>query len=251
MHAPDWAAFASLAPYPWRLFFFLLALSIIGALAVVPYLRVVLRTTLSSRRLPLPLPAVVFLQSAINFGLAIGLGLLLARRLGLGATLLENWLDGRNITLPAQTYLGAGLVGFAAGLVILAIIRSPLGAALSHLPIATLSSIPLSKRLLACFYGGICEEVLLRLFLLSLVLWLFGFFGRRTRRQVHLPGFGLATFWLRSFSARDIYRLPRDSRLSPRRSQFPFCFSMQLSPCLLAGFIGPRIGSCDDRTFLR
>jgi membrane protease YdiL (CAAX protease family) len=34
------------------------------------------------------------------------------------------------------------------------------------------------KRLLACFYGGIDEEILLRLFLFSLLAWLIGFAWR-------------------------------------------------------------------------
>ena len=191
MHAPVWAASASRSPYPWRLFSFLLVSSILGILAVVPYLRVVLGPTLRARPLPLPLPALVAIQGAINFGLAIGLGLLIARQLGLGAPLLENWLYGRRMVAPAHTCLIAALIGFGLGLVTLAVIRSPLGAALSHLPIATQGSIPVWKRFLACFYGGICEETLLRLFLLSLVLWLFRFLGK-----VDPASGSLLLFWI-------------------------------------------------------
>ena len=36
------------------------------------------------------------------------------------------------------------------------------------------AAIPLWKRLLACFYGALNEEILMRLFLLSLFLWLIG-----------------------------------------------------------------------------
>ncbi len=178
MHAPYWAAWAPRSPFPWRLFFLLLVASILAVLAVLPYLRVVLGTALGSRPLRLPLPVIALLQGGINFSLAIGLGLLLAGQLGIGAPLLESWLYNRRMAPPAQTYLFAALIGFALGLLALAVIRSPLGNALSHLPVATQHSIPIWKRLLACFYGGICEEVLLRLFLFSLVLWLLRFMGK-------------------------------------------------------------------------
>ena len=39
-------------------------------------------------------------------------------------------------------------------------------------------AMPVWKRFLACFYGGLCEETLMRLFLLSLVMWLLGKFWK-------------------------------------------------------------------------
>jgi membrane protease YdiL (CAAX protease family) len=156
--------------YPWRLFFLLLAGSVVGVVAVVPYLTVVLEPTLATRHLPLPLPVLALLQGTINFSVAAGLGLFFARKLGLGAPVLEGWLYGRRSEWRGRVVFASCITGVVCGVVILRLVHSRLGAVLAAMPVASEAGMPIWKRFLACFYGGLCEEVLMRLFLLSLVI---------------------------------------------------------------------------------
>jgi hypothetical protein len=158
--------------YPWRLFFVLLAGSLLGVLAILPYLTVVIRPILAAHPLRLPLPLIVLIQGTTNFGVAIGLGLLLARKIGLGAPFLEAWLYGRPAPAGRGLVLISCVTGAGLGFVALALLRTPLGTGLAALPIATEGAMPIWKRFMACFYGGFCEETVMRLFLLSLAMWL-------------------------------------------------------------------------------
>lgn len=158
---------------------------------MLPYLSEVLRPFLALHPLRLPLPLVALLQGTINFGIAAGVGLLLARKIGLGAPVVEAWLYGRAPGSKPGLFTVSCLTGLALGLITFAVIRSPLGAALSALPVATEGGMALWKRLLACLYGGLCEEILMRLFLLSLLAWLLGKF---LKAPSGLPSSG--AFWI-------------------------------------------------------
>ncbi|MGI8480624.1 MAG: CPBP family glutamic-type intramembrane protease [Chthoniobacterales bacterium] len=161
-----------LPAYPWRLFWVLVAGSVLGVLALLPYLSVVLRPMLAAHPLRLPLPVIVLIQGVTNFSVAVGLGILLARKIGLGAPILEAWLYNRAFVAPRRIVLTSCATGVILGAITFCLIHSHLGAALSSLPVMTEAAIPLWKRFLACLYGGLCEEILMRLFLLSLVIWL-------------------------------------------------------------------------------
>lgn len=176
--------------YPWRLFFFLLAGSLLGVVALLPYLSTVLQPVLAAKPLRLPLPVIALLQGTINFGVAAGLGLLVARKIGLGAPFLEAWLYGRTPPASRGMFTISCLTGLVLGLITLGLVRSPLGAGLSALPVATEQGMAVWKRLLACLYGGLGEEVLMRLFLLSLGGWLL---GKLFKRPSGLPSAG--AFW--------------------------------------------------------
>ncbi len=113
------------------------------------------------------------LQGTINFTIAAGLGFFFARKVGMGAPILEACVYNRPLRVPGKLVLVASVTGLIVGAITLTLVRSPLGAALTAMPIATEAGMPIWKRFFACFYGGLCEEILTRLFLLSLVYWLF------------------------------------------------------------------------------
>ena len=101
----------------------------------------------------------------------IGVGLLLARKFDMGAPLLESWLYHEEPAVGARDSLKQGvLVGLAVGTVLLIplLIAAPY---FPGLPFITAARAALWKRLLSCFYGGIDEEILTRLFLLTLIAW--------------------------------------------------------------------------------
>lgn len=81
--------------YPWRIFWVLLIAAIFGYLAVLPYAFEVLGKMMQGRALPMSIPVFVVvqtLQSLIVFGVAVGVGLLLAPKVGIETPLLQAWL---------------------------------------------------------------------------------------------------------------------------------------------------------------
>jgi membrane protease YdiL (CAAX protease family) len=152
---------------------------LLGVAAVLPYamglvgsLRID-RTTVPD----LPMPVVVLLalvQNGILLAAAIAFGLVLSARVGLQLPLIRAWATGQHPP-PLETIVVPGLlVGAAVGAVLVALDALFF---LRHLPTAMQETfdIPLWKRLLAgIVYGGITEELLMRLFLLSLVAWILG-----------------------------------------------------------------------------
>jgi Type II CAAX prenyl endopeptidase Rce1-like len=177
--------------YPWRLFFVLLAGSVLSAFALIPYVSEVIRPILAAHPLRLPLPLIILIQGTIYFGGAVSLGLLLGRKIGLGAPYLEAWLYGKTRPAGRGRVWVSCLTGLALGVVTVAVLRSPLGAALAALPVTTEASMPLWKRFLACFYGGLGEEIIMRLFLMSLVAWVL---GKVWKTASGLPSSGV--FWV-------------------------------------------------------
>jgi hypothetical protein len=164
--------------YPWRLFGLLVGAGAVGLAGIIPLLLEMMRPWLDRLPAPpLPLPVIVLLnvaQNCVLLALATGFGLVLARKAGRGAPLLEGWLAGDavgarlksilKLSIPSGAFVGAVCLGA----LLLASRRLP-----DLLPTME-GRVPVWKRLAACFYGGIFEEILMRLLLLSLAAWLLG-----------------------------------------------------------------------------
>lgn len=157
-----------------KLFLILLIACIFGTIAVLPYTLTLQGELLQNLPVPLyVLLAAQLIQSIVLFGLAIFIGLHLARKVGLGLPILEGWLEGREVKSYLKSILEISIgLGILAGILIIG---------LDHLfsfagvPInVTQASInpPAWQGFLASFYGGINEEVLLRLFVMSLIAWM-------------------------------------------------------------------------------
>lgn len=180
----------------WRVFTVLLVAGLLGVLAVLPFAfelvgRLPPAERAAAAEIPWPLlVGLSLLQNGILLSIAIAIGLLLSERVGLQMPLLRAWAAGRTPPAPAPILRSGALVGAAVG-VVLAALEALLF--LQHLPASILSlfEIPLWKRLLAgVFYGGIVEEIFMRLFLLSLAAWLLGRWWK-TAEGVPTPG----AFW--------------------------------------------------------
>lgn len=177
----------ALKTFPWKVFFILWAASIFGFIALLPYILTLQADILESIVLPIPLPILLVLQtvqSALMFAIAIFIGLLLAKRLGLGLPILEAKLAGESVTGRIRAILlPSVLLGVAASVAIIALdqfIFGPgLAAQLGNTDMLKLQNASPAawQGLLASFYGGINEEILLRLFLLTLFAWLGKFAG--------------------------------------------------------------------------
>jgi hypothetical protein len=131
--------------------------------------------------------SIQILHLTLIFGVATAGGLFLARSVGMPLPLLEQWFGDRNDSTPPGTLRAALIAGFATGLATTAVIYGILLPQAPGWP--SEAAVPLWKRFLVCVYGGINEEVLMRLFLLSLVLWLLQKLTRRAARE------SAAVFW--------------------------------------------------------
>ncbi len=157
-------------------FLVILGLGLLGAAAILPYAFSLAGDKLLKAKLPLPALALIsFLQTVFLIALASGLGLLAANSVGVGAPYIQADLSGK--LLPGSVLELLPLVlGLAAGtFAVMALLERYVFA--PHLPEAlrnTDVNIPLWKRFLASFYGGFDEEILMRLFLVSGIVWILG-----------------------------------------------------------------------------
>ena len=179
--------------FSWRLFWILLGAAVWGALAAIPMsLELVAKVLAESPPPPLPLPLLILLGAVQNLALLalfVGLGLKLGSKLGLGPKLIEAWLAGSLKKSDVWSTIRSGLViGVGVGAVLLPAMLF-LSSRLPNLPFASAAKIELWKRILICFYGGIYEEILARLFLLSLFAWLIN-------RSWQQPVLSSSAFWI-------------------------------------------------------
>jgi hypothetical protein len=154
--------------------------------ALFPYLMILMPQALA--KLPMPLPLVALLQSLQAFVLLTLLsfcGLRMGHRLGLGAPWLRALLFRRERV--AQPWLLAIACGALAGIAIVAL--DPLFAPYMPKPMQALPAAPQAHAFagfLASFYGGIAEECMMRLFLVTLLAWILCLASKGTKLRWHL-----------------------------------------------------------------
>jgi hypothetical protein len=158
----------------WSEFTILLAAALLGGLAIIPY-GVRLLTSRQHEPLKFPLPTVLllsFLQTTVLSALAIGIGLLAAHAIGLGAPYIESGLAGTGskqaivqMLLPA---VGLGVLGGAVLLLLDLLFLPYWPPELADFAERT----TLWENFLASLYGGLNEEIFMRLFGFSVLTWL-------------------------------------------------------------------------------
>jgi hypothetical protein len=167
-----------MATFPLSEFLILLGLALLGTLAVLPYSLALSGSKLPEIKIPKPLMLVIsVLQTTILMAVATGVGLLAAKPVGLGAPYLEAALAGEplpgSILGPLLLALGLSLAVFSLIALFERYVFAPhVPAAIRQADVRTQAW----KRFLASFYGGLGEEILMRLFLVSGLVWLLGRF---------------------------------------------------------------------------
>ena len=179
--------------FSWRLFWILFGATVLSALAALPFAIELIGPILDQLQPPpFPFPLVILLGAIQNLALIalmVALGLKLGAKLGLGPQLIRAWLAGSVERSDVWPTVRSGLLtGLGVAAILLPAILV-LASRLPNLPFVTAARVPLWKRFLICFYGGVYEEILARMFLLSLFAWLF---NRSWRRPGH-PG--SSAFW--------------------------------------------------------
>ncbi len=162
--------------FNWAVFGVLVAGGALGAAAIIPYAFALNRSRLAEAPLPeRTLKIVQFVQAVILTAIAAGLGLLAAGETGLGAPVLAALLAGEPGGEPVTGLAGMLALAVALGLgagAIIAVLQRLLterfvpGLKTDNMPI------PGWQRFIAGFYGGINEEILLRLGVLTAIAWL-------------------------------------------------------------------------------
>jgi membrane protease YdiL (CAAX protease family) len=175
-----------------RLAFFWMILAALSTLAVFPYLLAINPSLVA--QVPMPLPVLVIAQTAQTSILVLllsWLGLRLGQSIGLDSPFARALVYGlKPPSISRRALIIAVLTGVVGGLLIilLAQLFQP------FMPPTTQPngvSVELWKRLLASFYGGITEELLLRLFLMTLIAWIIW----KTAFKGHMPPTAIV-FWI-------------------------------------------------------
>jgi hypothetical protein len=207
----------------WRVFFILWIASVLGTIAVLPYVLELQSGTLEQLDLPIPLPALITLQiiqSGLIFAVSTFLGMLLAKRIGLGIPILDSITRGESAfdkvraLLPISIGLGALVSLLIVGLDVYIFQPALIQELGAEADVLNLTVQPAAwKGFLASFYGGIAEEILLRLFAMSLLAWLGSF--------IHKTKDGKPTntiFWIANILAAILFgigHLPAASLILP------------------------------------
>jgi len=209
-------------PFNWKIFFILWVAAILATLAVLPYAFEMQSDIIAL--VPISLPALIaiqIVQSGILFAILIFIGLILMKRIGLSTPILdaatngETYADKFSAILPISIALGVTaslfIVGLDAYIFQPALLRE-LGDKANSLNLQT-SQPAAWKGFLASFYGGITEELLLRLFVMSLFAWLGSFINKTSDgKPTHI------IFWIANILAAILFgigHLPAVSVLLP------------------------------------
>lgn len=147
---------------------------VVATLLVFPYIFAVMPDLLVHLRAASIPPALLIVaqvgQAAVLLPVLAWTGLRLGHPLGLDAPWLRAKVYGEQARLDRSALVLAIALGFAAGAAILALdtaFKPYMPAPMSPLP----SEVERWRGFLASFYGGVGEEILVRLFLMSLIAW--------------------------------------------------------------------------------
>lgn len=156
----------------WKLFFTLVAVSVVTSLMVMPF-------TFALIELPEEVPMTLLvvaqtIQVAIILSISTLCGLTLLKKTELtGFLVLEDFLDGKKLTKNWHSIVKEAILwGFAGG-ILSVILCIPFWKMSVDLLMEEMN-VDLWKSVLACFYGGIGEEVIFRLGMMTFLIWVFG-----------------------------------------------------------------------------
>lgn len=157
--------------FNWKLFVLLVFGGSAASLMVLPF-------TFALVELPeeIPLALIVFaqtVQTAVILSISSALGLKLIGKTGLaGFPVLERRINREKLPFDAGYYFKEALIWGLAGGVLTIVLCIPYWD-LSVKLLAEEMKVALWKSVLACFYGGVGEEIIFRLGMMTVLVWLF------------------------------------------------------------------------------
>ena len=229
----------------WKVFLILWIASIFSVIAILPYSLSLQSNVLHNLKLPIPLPLVITLQvvqNAILFAIAIFAGMFFASRVGLGTPILDAVTRGESVADRIRAILPLSMIlGIVSTLVVLGLEFFYFQPALIKQLSSTASALNLRtsqpaawKGFLASFYGGIAEEILLRLFVMSFFVWLGRFISKtQDGKPTHV------VFWIANILAAVLFGL---GHLPAMALLVPLTTLVVLRTVILNGLIGIACG---------
>jgi len=198
----------------WKVYFILLAAAIFSNIAVLPYSLQLQSEALTQTDIP-TLIASQIIQRGITYAILIFLGMILMKRIGLSAPILDSVTKGESASgtlrgvLPISIVLGvvATLLIIGLDFIFQPLLLKELGDKADALK--QVAQPAAWKGFLASFYGGIAEEILLRLFGMSLLAWLGSFISRTPESKPTS-----AIFWIANILAAILFGLGHLSAMS-------------------------------------
>jgi hypothetical protein len=178
----------------WKLYFVLLVLAAVGALGLLPSAPSMFAGVQQSAGMSLPLFMVAtFLQTFLLTSVLGFAGLLLSRKTGLGAPVLGSLVYRNGDTTGGTGSLsssGSPRTGLGGILALSAVVGLVSGAVIFGVDLLFLRWVEVEltgaasapgwwQGLLSSLYGGINEEIMMRLCFLNGLLWLLTLFGRK------------------------------------------------------------------------
>ena len=148
----------------WKMFFVLLGLTMISIICVFPYILSVQGELLS--KIGQPIEIIFFaqlIQSLILFSVAIFFGLFFAKKFNFKLPLIQAVLEKKDYRETLKSILGTSI--FSGIIVAIAIYVLDMLFTMQGVVISTHQNYaPIWQKLLASVYGGVAEEILMRLF---------------------------------------------------------------------------------------
>jgi membrane protease YdiL (CAAX protease family) len=207
----------------WKVFFILWIAAVLASIAILPYALELQSSTLASLDLPFPLPVLLIIQTvqnAILFAIMIFIGMILAKRIGLGTPILDSGSQDESVSdklraiLPISIILGVIASLLIIGLDVLVFQPALLNALGDKADVLAQAANPAAwKGFLASFYGGIAEEIQLRLLVMSLIAWLGSFISKTSEGKPTS-----AIFWTANILAAVLFglgHLPATANILP------------------------------------
>ncbi len=159
-----------------KTFLVLFVLAIISTILILPYVFNLEAEIIE--KIPFSLPLVILIstvQGGVILGIAAFFGLILAEKTGFKLPLINALINHKKISYSGTARLSI-IWGSIVGILIFLLDRF-----VFQQSILLSLSVPVWQGFLACFYGGIAEEILMRLFLMSLIVFIFIKISRREK----------------------------------------------------------------------
>jgi len=170
----------------WKLFGVLYVLGLIGVISIIPYFLEIQKKWLE--QLPISTEELILastMQNAVLIAIFIFVGLLLGKNVGLTSPLLEKWTRKEKSNLNVQKLVTQSIgLGVCTGIIIIAadFLFKQMGVSIE---IEGAVQPAVWKGFLASFYGGITEELQLRLFFMTFIVWLMYKFSKGKLKPAH------------------------------------------------------------------
>lgn len=221
--------------FAWKEFFILAFAGTIGVVVALPSAWSLYEQTAALSNVPVQiLAAEQLVQSIVWISLAVGVGLLLAPKTGLGAPLLKSYLAGEKVGAQLRSYILSSVsLAFLATIIVTALDRMYF---IPRMPgfSSAISQLSGWKGILASFYGGLTEEILTRLFVVTLLAWILGRFSHTDEGKP-----SSLAMWLAILSSAVVFGL---GHLPATLASTPFSMNVLVRAILLNGIYGTLFG---------